>query len=147
MDYAELTDQIIAWMRAKLQEAGAKGFVVGLSGGVDSAVTAALCKRVAGEEALGVWMPCHSVPEDEERWDLVAPDWLAPDGAEVPFGFRSFAADSGESWPGNDLLDAHGRVILVPAGDEIVAFGIPAPEGWGEEEGEGEGLPVHPQGE
>jgi hypothetical protein len=89
----------------------------------------------------------RSVPEDEERWDLVAPDWLAPDGAEVPFGFRSFEGESGESWPGNDVLDAHGRVILVPAGGEIVAFGIPAPEGWGEEDDEGEGLPVHPSDE
>jgi hypothetical protein len=86
-----------------------------------------------------------SVPEDQERWDLVAPDWLAPDGAEVPFGFRSFVAESGEVWPGNDVLDAHGRVVLVPDGDEILVFGIPAPEGWGEEgEEEGEGLPVHP---
>jgi hypothetical protein len=87
-----------------------------------------------------------SVPEDQERWDLVAPDWLAPDGAEVPFGFRSFVAESGEVWPGNDVLDAHGRVVLVPDGDEILVFGIPAPEGWGEEgEEEGEGLPVHPE--
>ena len=31
-----------------------------------------------------------AVAEDEERWDLVVPDWLAPDGSEVPFGFRSF---------------------------------------------------------
>jgi hypothetical protein len=76
----------------------------------------------------------RGVPEDEERWDLVAPDWLAPDGAEVPFGFRSFDAGSGEVWPSNEVLDAHGRVVLVPAGDEILVFGIPAPEGWGEEE-------------
>jgi len=87
----------------------------------------------------------QSVPEDQERWDLVAPDWLAPDGAEVPFGFRSFDAKSGEVWPANDVLDAHGRVVLVPSGDEILVFGIPAPEGWGEEEeDEGGGLPVQP---
>ena len=73
----------------------------------------------------------RAVPEDEERWDLVVPDWLAPDGAEVPFGYRSFVADSGECWPSDDLLDAHGRVILVPAGNSIVLFGIPAPAGWG----------------
>jgi hypothetical protein len=88
----------------------------------------------------------RSVPEDEERWDLVAPDWLAPDGAEVPFGFRSFDASSGEPWPSNEVLDAHGRVVLVPEGDEILAFGIPAPAGWNGEEEEGEGLPVHPEG-
>jgi hypothetical protein len=42
------------------------------------------------------------------------------------------------------MLDAHGRVVVVPQGDDILLFGIPAPEGWGEEEGEG--LPVHPEG-
>jgi NAD+ synthase len=65
MDYAQLADRIVDWMCAKLQEAGARGFVVGLSGGVDSAATAALCKRAARDEVLGVWMPCHSVSEDE----------------------------------------------------------------------------------
>ncbi len=91
----------------------------------------------------------QSVPEEQERWDLVAPDWLAPDGAEVPFGFRSFDVKSGEVWPTNEVLDSHGRVVLVPAGDEILVFGIPAPEGWGDEEEEDqerEGLPVHPEG-
>jgi hypothetical protein len=84
----------------------------------------------------------RSVPEDEERWDLVVPDWLAPDGAEVPFGFRSLVAKTDEWWPTDETLDAHGRVILVPFGDEILAFGIPAPEGW--EKDEGDRLPVHP---
>jgi NAD+ synthase len=65
MDYARLADDIVDWMRAMLHQAGAVGFVVGLSGGVDSAATAALCARAAGDEVLGVWMPCHSIPEDE----------------------------------------------------------------------------------
>jgi len=86
----------------------------------------------------------RKIPEDEERWDLVVPDWLAPDGAEVPFGFRSFVGDSGECWPSDDVLDAHGRIVLVPAGQSFVLFGIPAPVGWGDEEDAG--LPVHPDG-
>lgn len=68
------------------------------------------------------------VPEDEERWDLVIPDWLAPDGADVPFGFRSFDAASGEPVPDNAALDAHGRVIAVPFEGKVVFVGIPAPE-------------------
>ncbi len=59
------------------------------------------------------------VPEDEERWDLVIPDWLAPDDAEVPFGFRSFDKVSGEPVPDNAAFDAHGRVIAVPFGDQV----------------------------
>jgi hypothetical protein len=96
-----------------------------------------LGSRPAGE------MVFETVPEDEERWDLVIPDWFAPDGAEVPFGFRSFEAAGGEPWPGDGAFDAHGRVIFVPFGGSVHLFGIPAPEGWGEEE---EGLPVHPGG-
>ena len=72
MDYEKLAGQIAMWMQDKLDQAGAKGFVIGLSGGVDSATTAALCKRVAGGEVLGVWMPCHSVPEDEQYARMAA---------------------------------------------------------------------------
>jgi hypothetical protein len=69
------------------------------------------------------------VPEDEERWDLVVPDWLAPDGAEVPFGFRPAVASSGERWPADADLDAHGRVVLVPYSGTAHLFAIPAPGG------------------
>jgi NAD+ synthase len=72
MDYTRLADEIANWMSAKLGQAGAKGFVVGLSGGVDSATTAALCKCAAGREVLGVWLPCHSAPEDEADAHLAA---------------------------------------------------------------------------
>jgi hypothetical protein len=76
------------------------------------------------------------VPEDEERWDLVIPDWLAPDGAEVPFGFRCFDAGSGDAVPDDATLDAHGRVIVVPFGDTVHLVAIPAPVE----------LPQHPDG-
>jgi NAD+ synthase len=72
MDYAKLADDVVNWMRAMLSQAGAAGFVVGLSGGVDSATTAALCTRAAGDQVLGVWMPCHSIPEDESYARMAA---------------------------------------------------------------------------
>jgi NAD+ synthase len=66
MDFAVLADAIATWMRDYAAQAGAKGFVVGLSGGVDSAVTAALAVRAVGNEhVLAIWLPCHSQPEDE----------------------------------------------------------------------------------
>ena len=65
MNYIKLADEIAAWMQQLSRQAGTRGFVVGLSGGIDSAVTGALCKRAAGDAVLGVWMPCHSLPEDE----------------------------------------------------------------------------------
>lgn len=65
------------------------------------------------------------VAEDDERWDLVAPDWLAPDGSEVPFGFRPFLRAGGATWPDDATLDAHGRVLAVPFADELHLFGTP----------------------
>jgi hypothetical protein len=82
------------------------------------------------------------VPENEERWDLVVPDWLAPDGAEVPFGFRPLIAASGEPWPSDTQLDAHGRVVAVAHDDTLHLYGVPAPSVVDEERR----LPVHPSG-
>jgi NAD+ synthase len=65
---ATITD----WLKDYAAQAGAVGYVVGLSGGIDSATTAALCRRAVGENVLGVLMPCHSVPEDAEMARLVA---------------------------------------------------------------------------
>ncbi|HEY2435216.1 MAG TPA: NAD(+) synthase [Vicinamibacterales bacterium] len=59
------TDAIVEWLRERLAESGAAGFVVGLSGGVDSAVAARLCQMAAPDATIGVVMPCHGEPQDE----------------------------------------------------------------------------------
>ena len=50
----------------------ARGFVVGLSGGIDSAVVARLCQLARPGNVLGVIMPCYSDPRDEADARLVA---------------------------------------------------------------------------
>jgi hypothetical protein len=67
------------------------------------------------------------VEEYEERWDLVVPDWLAPDGAEVPFGFRPLLRGSSMQWPTDEQLNNHGRLVVVPDGDELHLVAIPSP--------------------
>lgn len=57
--------QITDWIRERVAEAGAEGTVVALSGGIDAAVTVALCKRAFPDNTVGVIMPCHSDPADE----------------------------------------------------------------------------------
>jgi len=59
-------DQTIDWLRTKVTEANAKGVVVGISGGVDSAVVAGLCSRAFPGNCIGLVMPSHSDPEDVE---------------------------------------------------------------------------------
>src|SRR5438045_432071 len=65
-------ERIARWMRGRLHAAGARGFVVGLSGGLDSAVVARLAQLAAPNGALGVLLPCHSDPKDEEDAAAVA---------------------------------------------------------------------------
>ncbi len=65
MDYTSLVESLVVWLREYARQAQLPGFVVGLSGGIDSAVSAALAVRAVGvENVLGVWLPCHSQPED-----------------------------------------------------------------------------------
>ena len=56
----------------------ARGFVVGLSGGIDSAVVARLCQMAAPGGVVGVIMPCHSDPQDEADARLVADHFEIP---------------------------------------------------------------------
>lgn len=67
-----VVQEMIEWMRANVKAAGAKGIVYGLSGGIDSAVVAAVAERAFPGETLGIVMPCYSNPVDEEHGYLVA---------------------------------------------------------------------------
>jgi NAD+ synthase len=52
------------WIASQVHKAGAVGAVIGLSGGIDSSVTAVLAKMGLHDEVLGLIMPCHSDPQD-----------------------------------------------------------------------------------
>jgi len=58
------TRRTVRWIRERVGEAGARGTVLGLSGGLDSAVAAELCRRAFPEDSLAIIMPCHSLEED-----------------------------------------------------------------------------------
>jgi NAD+ synthase len=72
------TDSIVEWLRQRLSHSAARGFVFGLSGGVDSAVVARLCQSAAPGNVVGVVMPCHSDPRDEADAMLVADHFKSP---------------------------------------------------------------------
>lgn len=59
-------EQIVDWLKKKKEEAGMKGLLVGVSGGIDSAVVAHLIKKASPDESLGVILPCKSDPQDNE---------------------------------------------------------------------------------
>ena len=67
----EVVDNLVEWLRDSVKEANCKGIVYGLSGGVDSAVIAALSKLAFGDESLAIMMPINSSFEDEIDAKLV----------------------------------------------------------------------------
>lgn len=71
-------NRIVDWLRVKVNAAGARGLVVGLSGGVDSAVVARLCQLAMPGRVLGVTMPCASDPRDEADARLAAAPFDLP---------------------------------------------------------------------
>ena len=68
-----MENDIIDWIREYVKSSGAKGAVVGNSGGKDSAtVIALLTKALGSENVIAVEMPCNSKSEDIEDGKIVA---------------------------------------------------------------------------
>ncbi|MDI6752513.1 MAG: NAD+ synthase [bacterium] len=67
----ELLDEISRWIKKEVESAGCAGAVVGISGGIDSAVVAYLAKKALGDSVLGLIMPCYSGEEDIYYANLV----------------------------------------------------------------------------
>ena len=60
-------DKIVKFIRDYFHSNNLGGAVIGISGGKDSAVVAALlCEAIGSENVLGVTMPCHSKDEDRD---------------------------------------------------------------------------------
>ena len=62
-----IINQCGQWLRNEVEKAHASGIVLGLSGGIDSSVLAAIGREALGKDrVLGIIMPCHSIEEDEK---------------------------------------------------------------------------------
>lgn len=58
MQTEKVIDLIVNWLKEYATNAGVKGFVIGISGGIDSAVTSILCAKT-GLDVLCIEMPIH----------------------------------------------------------------------------------------
>ena len=66
IDFEEETERILEFIRRVVENSGASGVVLGLSGGVDSSLTAVLCVKALGRErVLGVLMPTNFTPRED----------------------------------------------------------------------------------
>ncbi len=78
MNGVQLADRLVLWIKERVKATGLKGVVFGMSGGVDSSVVAVLCRRACGDNTLGLLMPCHSHPQDEQHALAIAERFSIP---------------------------------------------------------------------
>ncbi|MDK2876996.1 MAG: synthase, partial [Archaeoglobaceae archaeon] len=72
MDFERIAERIIDFIREQVRSANATGVVLGLSGGLDSAVVAFLCVRALGKDkVLATIMPEEDVTSKEDVEDAI----------------------------------------------------------------------------
>ena len=64
-DYTSITETIEKFLSDQIEKNHAKGIILGLSGGIDSAVLAYICKRKLKEKTLAMIMPDTSITSSE----------------------------------------------------------------------------------
>lgn len=99
---------IVHWLADYNQKAGTRGFVVGVSGGIDSAVTATLCART-GSAVLALNMPIYQAVGQFRRADAHI-HWLTENHANV----------SGLNLDLSRTLDAFAQTLPPAVQDELV---------------------------
>ena len=70
-DYASITETIEKFLSEQIEKNHVKGIILGLSGGVDSAVLAYICKRKLKEKTLAIIMPDTSITPKIETEDAL----------------------------------------------------------------------------
>ncbi|MBT3178282.1 MAG: NAD(+) synthase [Desulfobacula sp.] len=66
MKTKKVVDHIVLWLSDYLDKSGLKGFVIGVSGGIDSAVTSCLCAKT-GKPVLALNMPIYQAKDQVSR--------------------------------------------------------------------------------
>jgi NAD+ synthase len=73
LDYDKVINDIQQWIKHYVSNTNVDGIVIGISGGVDSAVTSTLCVKAIGKQnVIGLSLPCLSIPQDLKDAKIVA---------------------------------------------------------------------------
>ena len=144
MQSAKVVESIVYWLKAYCDNAGLKGFVVGVSGGIDSAVTSTLCAKT-GKEVLLLNMPIYQVSEQlslaEKHIEWLEQDYNQVKGITIdltpPFqalekSFPQYVQD-GLSMANTrsrmrmltlHAFASHHKMLVVGTGNKVEDFGV-----------------------
>ena len=141
----EIVSHITNWLNAYLDKSGQTGFVVGVSGGVDSALTATLC-ALSGKKTLLINMPIRQSSKEYQRAsdqiNALKSSYAHVDSMEIQLTnvFSSFENCFSEEIKSNHLAMANSRsrlrmmtlyaiaqsnqCLVVGTGNKVEDFGI-----------------------
>ena len=98
----KISDTIVKWLREKVKAAGAKGLVIGLSGGIDSSVVAVLCKKAFPENCFGLILPCGSNSQDAEHAKQIVEKFsIEFESMDLNNAFKQLLSDLSKKAKGN----------------------------------------------
>src|ERR1700760_4408868 len=66
MEKQKVIDHIVKWLSDYSDESRTNGFVIGISGGIDSALTSTLCAKT-GKQVICLNMPIHQIKAEYDR--------------------------------------------------------------------------------
>lgn len=81
MKKKEIINHIVSWLRDYSDQSGTNGFVVGISGGIDSALTSTLC-ALTGKPVMALKMPIRQHTAEVDR-ALEHMEWLKKNFSNV----------------------------------------------------------------
>ena len=70
-DYSSITNEIESFLEEQMQKNHAEGLILGLSGGIDSAVLAYICKRKFADKTTAIVMPDTAITPKTETEDAL----------------------------------------------------------------------------
>jgi NAD+ synthase len=120
MQTEKVINHIVEWLKAYANKAHIKGFVVGVSGGIDSAVSSVLCAKT-GLKVLCLEMPIHQginqVTRAQEHIDQLKTSYANVNSANVNLtpvyeSFKSVLPGNSDSKNTIDLALANSRARL-----------------------------------
>jgi NAD+ synthase len=144
MNYEKVKQHIVQWLDAYSVNSKTNGFVIGISGGIDSAVTSTLC-ALTGKKVMVLTMPIRQFKEEHNR-SIEHIEWLKAnfknvESAEVEL---SPVLDAFEKSFPNDIQDfltmantrarmrmttlfafaSHHKLIVAGTGNKVEDFGV-----------------------
>ncbi|MFG6117065.1 NAD(+) synthase [Halobacillus sp. MO56] len=95
-------DHLVSWIRQQVNDAGLNGALVGVSGGIDSAVVAYLIKQAFPDDSIGVILPINQRVEDQkDAIAVVEGANLKKVGIELTESYKTTYSEIQEQLQGN----------------------------------------------